>query len=103
MTDHYAEALKHIDWIHEWQSYEGDTPEANLANGLVAQTHATLALVEQQRIANIIALSQAEDGNGWLVKEPLDALFTYVSSEDYDPDGDNGLRIHPDIKKGLGL
>lgn len=27
-----AEARKHIDWVHEWQSYEGDTPEANLAN-----------------------------------------------------------------------
>lgn len=31
-TDHAAEARKHIDWVHEWQSYEGDTPEANLAN-----------------------------------------------------------------------
>lgn len=30
--DHAAEARKHIDWVHEWQSYEGDTPEANLAN-----------------------------------------------------------------------
>lgn len=30
--DHAAEARKHIDWAHEWQSYEGDTPEANLAN-----------------------------------------------------------------------
>lgn len=57
--DHAAEARKHIDWVHEWQSEVGDTEETNLANALVAQTEATLALVEAQREANEIARIQA--------------------------------------------
>lgn len=55
-TDHAAEARKHLEWVHEWQSYTGDTPETGLADALVAQAHATLALAEQQRISNLVAL-----------------------------------------------
>lgn len=56
MTDHTEEAHRHINWAHEWQEMEGDTPEANIANAHLAVAHATLALAEQQRIANLIAL-----------------------------------------------
>ena len=46
-----------------------------------AQLHATLALVEQQRIANLIALP------------PLDAYTTLYSGE----------HLHPDIAAALGV
>jgi len=57
MTDHKAEALgfisgpSGIDWSEE-------APHVELA---MAQVHATLALAEQQRIANLIALATADD------------------------------------------
>lgn len=53
--DHVSEARKHIDWVHDWQSQAGDMEETNLANALIAQAEATLAVAEQQRIANLIA------------------------------------------------
>ena len=58
--DHAAEARQHIDWTHDWQGLEGDTPETNLAYALIAQAEATLALVEQQRVANLIALANGD-------------------------------------------
>lgn len=53
--DHAAEARKHIEWAHEQQSAEGDTGNVVRDDALLAQAEATLALVEQQRIANLIA------------------------------------------------
>lgn len=55
--DHAAEASKHIDGVHDWQSDEGITDATLIASALIAQAEATLALVEQQRIANLIALA----------------------------------------------
>lgn len=57
MTDHAAEAQQHIDWAHEQQEREGDMGNVPRDDALLAQAHATLALVEQQRIANIIAFT----------------------------------------------
>lgn len=53
--DHVAEARKHIDWAHDQQEREGDMGNVPRDNALLAQAEATLALVEQQRIANLIA------------------------------------------------
>lgn len=53
--DHAAEAQKHIDWAHEQQEREGDMGNVPRDDALLAQAHATLALVEQQRITNLIA------------------------------------------------
>ena len=50
--DHAAEARKRIVWGEEWMEREGDTDVTNTVVALHAQVHATLALVEQQRIAN---------------------------------------------------
>jgi len=58
MTDRIdpaAEARKHIGWTHDWQEREGDTGEAGLATAMIAQAEATLALVEQQRVTNLMA------------------------------------------------
>lgn len=66
-----------------------------------AQVHATLALVEQQRVGNIIALSQALDGNGWQAAAPLEALFGYRREAGGMEDG--GLHIRPDVAAALGI
>jgi hypothetical protein len=58
-----------------------------------AQVHATLALVEQQRVANVIAISQVDVGKGafrGLVAEP--------AGEHRD-----GIAIRSDIAEALGL
>ena len=55
-TDHAQEAARHIDWTHEWQAEVGSTEETNLANAMLAQAHAALAVAEQLRIANLVAL-----------------------------------------------
>ena len=51
-TDHAAEARGLFRWLEEWQGEEGSTDATNIACALMAQAHATAALVEQQRIAN---------------------------------------------------
>lgn len=58
-----------------------------------AQVHATLALVEQQRIANLLALGQATNADGsriapWAVTHPVDGWSVAVNDE---------------IREGLGL
>ena len=50
--DHADEARKHIGWTRWWQEEQGITPETGVAMALLAQAEATLALIEQQRIAN---------------------------------------------------
>lgn len=62
--DHGQEARKHIGWAHDWQGREGDTEATGIATALIAQAEATLhqadatlALVEQQRLANLIAIA----------------------------------------------
>lgn len=55
-VDHMAEARKHIEWAHEQQSEEGKFEFTVRDNALIAQAEATLALVEQQRIANLVTL-----------------------------------------------
>ena len=63
--DHAAEARQHIEWAHEQQGVDGEFEFSVRDNALIAQAEATLALVEQQRIANVIALSAKQSlGNG---------------------------------------
>ncbi|RLP68374.1 hypothetical protein D9V30_10315 [Mycetocola reblochoni] len=49
-----------LEAVHDWQAHEGITDATMLASVGEAQAIATLALVEQQRIANLIALYQAD-------------------------------------------
>jgi hypothetical protein len=55
--DHAAQALRNINGLHDYQSEEGMSDASMLTVAIEAQAHATLALVEQQRIANRIALA----------------------------------------------
>lgn len=83
--DHAAEARGLLALSHDYEMAHSTSPTpeeallvcAAVSNGYAAaQVHATLALVEQQRIANLIA---------------------FASANGYDPS------FHADVKKGLGL
>lgn len=54
--DHAAEARRKMRVTAELLMHEGDELHA-IGNTLEAQVHATLALVEQQRIANLITVA----------------------------------------------
>lgn len=55
MVNHIDEARKHIDGAHEQQSEDGRLDESVLHNATLAVAEATLALVDEQRTANLIA------------------------------------------------
>lgn len=85
--DHAAEAVKLLE------NYAPDY--------MVAQVHATLALVEQQRIANLLAVAQMEggphkDANGW-TRTIKDENGYYVDDEDVN------VYLRREIREGLGL
>ena len=54
--NHAANSRRAIDTVRDWQEREGETDATMLAEVGIAQAEATLALVEQARIANLIAL-----------------------------------------------
>jgi hypothetical protein len=65
-----------------------------------AQVHATLALVEQQRLANLIALADhanARWGNYAGEAGGMGTLFSYGETET------DNMRIRDDIREALGL
>ena len=59
-TDHAQEAARHIDWTHEWQAEVGSTEETNLANAMLAQAHATLAVAHELKTASMLAFLKWE-------------------------------------------
>lgn len=92
-TDHAAEARRLI----ELASIQPDTDSA-LAVSHAAQVHATLALADQRRIANLIAL--AESGRATLngSRRALSALY------DGAPDqGAANMSLRPDVARALGI
>ena len=60
--DHVAIARERLHTAAPWLSSAGRSDLGQVANILAAQADATLALVEQQRIANLIALGQFRVG-----------------------------------------
>ena len=58
-----SERIDHAAEAREWIDAAAGHPGA-VSTAILAQAEATLALVEQQRIANLIALSQVQDGLG---------------------------------------
>ncbi|SNS43297.1 hypothetical protein SAMN06309944_0233 [Micrococcales bacterium KH10] len=89
--DHATEAREALRGAGDGRNVATDAP-------LVAQVHATLALVEQQRIANLIAL--AESGrvtvNG--ARQALSGIY-----EGTVEDGTGHMRLRPDIATALGI
>ena len=82
MTDHIDHAAEASEVL---RMSMGDPAE-------IAQVHATLALVEQQRIANLIALGQFTVVPGQM------PTFRHVVF-----DMENGEGLSPEIRKALGL
>ena len=70
-----------------------------------AQVHSLLALVEQQRIANLIALGSVERGVLVLSQQPaFDARSTLVEYREHDdPDLGGWLELRPEIKTALNI
>lgn len=97
--DHAAEARKHIDWAHEQQEQEGDMGNVPRDNALLAQAEATLALVEQQRIANLIALATVPGSTGTLEVAAAHALVIPAD----DTVWESQTTIRPEIREALGL
>ena len=92
--DHAAEARKRIVCGEEWMEREGGTDVTNTVAALHAQVHATLALAEQQRIANLIALAAMDpDGLGQSAYSALAAM---------SPDRRRTV-LAPDIAATLGI
>ena len=63
MTDHYTEASRLINGL------EILVGQNEGLDSVLAQAHATLALAEQQRIANLIALAEADSEYGHIALE----------------------------------
>jgi len=104
--DHAAEAREWIDIVTK-------NPGA-LSGAILAQAEATLALVEQQRIANLIALAGLPKVDGF-ENEVYDArtealmgglldVEEVAAVPGYGPAGiDSRVLIRPEITKALGL
>ncbi|WP_431862990.1 hypothetical protein [Microbacterium algeriense] len=121
-----AERINHVGWANGFiadalapfdpNEIYGDvretaTPLENLA---FAQVHATLALVEQQRIANLIALAglpkvdgfenEVYDASTEALMEGLLDLEEVPAVPGYGPAGiDQRVFIRPAIREALGL
>ena len=89
-TNFVKKALRNIEGLHDYQSEAGMSDESMLTVAIEAQTLATLALVEQQRIANLIALAGLE------MNGPLRHLAI-------QPDGPYSIDVKDDIAAALGL
>lgn len=103
-TDHATEAERAMRQV--LNACETDENTGALVGIIAAQTHATLALVEQQRIANLIALaSMAEDDSkhevvaGTLGNEAVWTLATTMMNE---PDDEFEI-VYPNIAAALGI
>jgi len=96
--DHAAEAL---DALIAVSNIEEPLTVANLL--AEAQTHATLALVEQQRIANLIAL--ATNIHTPLADQPAtDAMGALVDYHPHENDEFGGwFEANPDVAAALGI
>lgn len=95
--DHAAEAAKNLLVAGELMSEASFAVADTVA--LIAQAQATLALVEQQRIANRIAIANFSfaDGSRGYIGTVQGAIFDY-------PESQHGTAtLKPEIAEGLGL
>ena len=89
-SDHAAEA-RELLFGEDHSPLGFDTADAqHTLNVLAAQAHATLALVEQKRIANLIALAGLE------MNGPMRSLAA-------EPYSDYGVRPVEAVREALGL
>lgn len=98
-TDHAAKALRNLDGLHDYQAEEGMTDESMLTVAIEAHVQATLALVEEQRTANLIAYVQ-------LLEMQYAEAAKHSDEFDHDTRADSvkrhGIALDR-IREGLGL
>lgn len=94
-SEHVREAQKHIDEIHECQSLEGATDATLLASGFVAVAESNLAIAEQQRVANLIALGQYR-----IEPDKMSHHRTVIYAP---PESEYDITLRDDIREALGI
>ncbi len=98
--DHAAEAMRCLDIPSHFIRNDGTSPEGGRMVA-EAQVHATLALVEQQRIANLIALTGL-GGELYLASREAAEALTRRAPDPNNP-GDVGRVLRLDIAAALGV
>lgn len=107
--DHAVEARAHAKTAANLASRPGGVRPEQASYFLEqAKVHATLALVEQQRIANLISLMQMQEeideNTELLAGEAMHALIEYERTPATPfSDPDDVPVIRAEIRKGLGL
>lgn len=98
MSNHAQEA---IDWIEYSSNLNPDVDNKASHAAQLAQVHATLALVEQQRIANLIALGVL--GEHAILTEQVseDAAVSLIEHKDHAMGG--YFQLKPEIAEALGI
>lgn len=104
--DHAAEARRLVDLADmgygQIDPRNGDMAVAQMVENqtlaVEAQVHATLALAEQQRLSNLIALSGSSHG-GALAQAASDALWTFTEDDQWS----GTVVIRPEVREALGL
>lgn len=84
-------------------SVVGQNPDVALVYAVAAQAQATLALVEQQRLANLIALAESCHP---LLREQVadDAAATLTVAREHDEEGMGGWHeLSADVAAALGI
>lgn len=89
--DREAEALSALEGAGDGRNFATDA-------SLVALTHATLALVEQQRIANLIAMAESGRTTVNGARQALSALYDGAVE-----DGTARMFLRPNIAAALGF
>lgn len=101
--DHAAEAMKIGEATFNYA--ETDENAGAVVNIVGALTHATLALVEQQRIANLIALANAHHASksydDFEVARHA-AVYALIDYMWHGPDDVHPI-VHPNISAALGI
>lgn len=108
MTDRIDHAEEAVTWLKNAKSAQASSEPYNeqlaTAYAGIAQGHATLALVEQQRIANRIALAStvAAVEMKYMQHGCRDHLLGGTGLFDHTINPEEAL-LKPEIKEGLGL
>ena len=93
--DHAARARIEYDATNDVLGDEGITDGTIVASAILVQVHATLALVEQQRIANLIAL--------WSVNDTSFCAAAFDALGSVPADWGGKAELYPHIKEALGI
>ena len=100
--NHQKEAANIIEHVKDY----GEVGSESDLNVALAQTHAILAVAEQLRIGNLIALTQVDPGSVSQETELPSEVWSHLIGWNYedDPAGMNGRpEFLPQIAEALGI